>query len=470
MSSQATGKSLTDCPSNLKEAIDWILRVTGKDGGGGSGGTEQLATAVTDLINTAGVKNINPKITIEKILIDNLATGLATFIGYSGTNGIKSGSYKSTYGVGARWQYLQLNDGAQKCAKIFLGCLPMIFSALSYLYWRCSQPMNHGGWNEMTLGGGNGFSLRYFMESIGYNGVTDLDMTKNGSKIEGSAFSGLTEFNGAMTKATTPHPPPPSNCAYATFTKQLREEVSSQNNYDNHTLSALFICASSYFRWQQTKNAKLAYQSPSSIREMLYFLAALPYSTVYDEFDKYITSHFRTLLNKPSDTDENLKLDVADSSKTSSGGNDTLSAAELKQYLLTSCSFSAVVLGRFQGSGKAEKDSDDPWLYKLFCNSEFTFNFPSAPVLFSKFSHYTYALQFQLYFLYTQCAGTYTQERGWNQCQYGAKINASEDLRAMILPSVNMGTTINAPAAVAPTIRREKVVAKTQMHLLFRPS
>ncbi|GIX66387.1 spectrin repeat superfamily Extracellular matrix-binding protein, putative [Babesia caballi] len=45
----AAGKSLTDCPSNLKEAIDWILRVTGKDGGGGGGNEQKLAEAITKL-------------------------------------------------------------------------------------------------------------------------------------------------------------------------------------------------------------------------------------------------------------------------------------------------------------------------------------------------------------------------------------------------------------------------------------
>ncbi|GIX64916.1 variant erythrocyte surface antigen-1, alpha subunit [Babesia caballi] len=92
-------KQLTDCPSNLKEAIDWILRVTGKDGGGGDGGTAGLINAVQDLLRTAGVEEINSKIAITQSLITNLAEGLATFIGYDnpgqsnniGTDGIAVG-------------------------------------------------------------------------------------------------------------------------------------------------------------------------------------------------------------------------------------------------------------------------------------------------------------------------------------------------------------------------------------------
>ncbi|GIX62279.1 variant erythrocyte surface antigen-1, alpha subunit [Babesia caballi] len=67
MSSQATGKSLTDRPSNLKEAIDWILRVTWKDGGGGgTDGTDGLANAIRKLPNfkatiTAAEKKLREK-------------------------------------------------------------------------------------------------------------------------------------------------------------------------------------------------------------------------------------------------------------------------------------------------------------------------------------------------------------------------------------------------------------------------
>ncbi|GIX65949.1 variant erythrocyte surface antigen-1, alpha subunit [Babesia caballi] len=59
MSSQATGKSLTDRPSNLKEAIDWILRVTWKDGQV-TGGTRQLAGAITRLLD--GVQSSSPEL------------------------------------------------------------------------------------------------------------------------------------------------------------------------------------------------------------------------------------------------------------------------------------------------------------------------------------------------------------------------------------------------------------------------
>ncbi|GIX61253.1 variant erythrocyte surface antigen-1 family protein [Babesia caballi] len=192
-------KSLTDCPSNLKEAIDWILRVTGKDGqSGGQNASQELAKAVTQLLE--GVKDINSKITIDHNLIDHLATGLAKFIGYDGagsSNNIGNGGiavgkgggtnqppldagdnsstkgYKLTYDSSATWQK-QVESGGDAeanktiCAKIFLGCVPMIFSALSYLYWRCDKKGN-GEWRGMQFSGANKiYELKNFMVGMGY--------------------------------------------------------------------------------------------------------------------------------------------------------------------------------------------------------------------------------------------------------------------------------------------------------------
>ncbi|GIX61394.1 variant erythrocyte surface antigen-1 family protein [Babesia caballi] len=109
----AYGLNLGDCPSNLKEAIDWILRVTGRDGGTGGGtgsGNETiLAQAVANLpdfneaikaaedklkesgnngVNVSqALANIKESTTLSNI-IGKLADGLRTFIGYGGGKGI----------------------------------------------------------------------------------------------------------------------------------------------------------------------------------------------------------------------------------------------------------------------------------------------------------------------------------------------------------------------------------------------
>ncbi|GIX61037.1 variant erythrocyte surface antigen-1 family protein [Babesia caballi] len=109
MSAPDTGNKLTDCPSNLKEAIDWILRVTGKDGGGSDDSTVELAKQLHMLLKDVSKDDIGQSGREAEVvkrltgllgdheshevlqgLITSLASGLATFIGYSG--GILTGS------------------------------------------------------------------------------------------------------------------------------------------------------------------------------------------------------------------------------------------------------------------------------------------------------------------------------------------------------------------------------------------
>ncbi|GIX61411.1 variant erythrocyte surface antigen-1 family protein [Babesia caballi] len=107
LSTQST--SPFDCPSNLKEAIDWILRVTGKDGGGGPGGQNgtqainELSNKVKELLRgvegyATGLSNQEFESVIQALnsnsgangLIGKLADGLQQFIGYQsgGSKGI----------------------------------------------------------------------------------------------------------------------------------------------------------------------------------------------------------------------------------------------------------------------------------------------------------------------------------------------------------------------------------------------
>ncbi|GIX66234.1 variant erythrocyte surface antigen-1 family protein [Babesia caballi] len=299
-------------------------------------------------------------------------------------------------------------------AKIFLGCLPLIFNNLSYFYWQCRDG---GAWRNLTLGGGD---LRSYFDSQGLLSPY-VDTNKRGVHIAYSALKGFSEFSQGMTNASSP-PLSSSPFTYVKFTKELQKNVTTNGKQisEKCPLSALFHGASCYFRYQQFKNAKLAFNTPKTIREMLYFLAALQFSPQYDEFDRYVTGHFKTLLGKqPEDStdDFDLKLQVADSG-TSAAGN-TLSVADLKSHLLSTFIFIPGALGVMQGPST----SGEPWLYHLFCNG-LNLAYPSSgAIFFSTISNYAYALQFQLHFLYQQCSNTYTHGCGWRHCRYGEGVN-----------------------------------------------
>ncbi|GIX62369.1 variant erythrocyte surface antigen-1 family protein [Babesia caballi] len=304
----------------------------------------------------------------------------------------------------------------QTCAKIFLGCLPLCYQALTYIYWCCHE--KGGGCKDQTLGGG---ALRSYFDSQGLLPLY-VESSRTGAHIGDSALGGFSEF---ATAASSPF-------TYANFTQKLQEKVTTDGRQlsDYCPLSALFYGASCYFRCDQIKNAKSAVGAPKTIREMLYFLAALQFSPQYGAFDGYVTEYFKAVTGNQSSEDHELKLQVADSGQKS-GGN-TLSAADLKSHLTSTFHLAPSLLGWLQGHSASI--SDEPWLHSLFSNSQFNLGIPSSGAgIFGALSNYTYALQFQLHFLYQQCNNSYTIGCGWNECSYGRKIN--ESLTDTIVPS-----------------------------------
>ncbi|GIX61606.1 variant erythrocyte surface antigen-1 family protein [Babesia caballi] len=119
-------------------------------------------------------------------------------------------------------------------------------------------------------------------------GPTRLQGTKQGSHVADSALGGFrTEFQEAK-----------SETSYAEFLQKLREvgiqEWKEQSQAtSSHFLSGLYFLSQAYFQHKQSQMPKDAIKPPSTIRQMLYFLAALPYTAQFDELDAYITNHFK---------------------------------------------------------------------------------------------------------------------------------------------------------------------------------
>ncbi|GIX63605.1 variant erythrocyte surface antigen-1 family protein [Babesia caballi] len=499
-----------DCPSNLKDAIVWILRVTGKDGGGDGNKSEALAKAVVNLPDfnkavTAATRKLQEsggdvdsvsqalgKLINEKELghiIKQLADGLKGFIGYDGqgkmtgsgigqrpknkngqdyqsgkpyesrdaflqeynTASVKSnvkGYYLSYNPSHATWGSWDANSPqAVKCAMIFIGTIPLIFNKLSYLYWRCHS--DGGGWNGQSLINGD---LGNFIYALDYHRFNLNDKMK-GSQIVSSALNqNFTDFSDGMNKAqkeaqtrfekekatkqkvysSATSTSQNSNPTYLEFragcNEKLNEKIKSgsASNFNDYPLSALHLLASCYFRCQQSKRDATSSRPPSTIREMLYFLAALPYSPNYDSLNAHISNHFKSI-SPVSDAkrDAELMIAVADSSTTAK--HNTLSAADLKYHLISTCSFSTAVLGMIQGPGASKGES---WLYELYCNSVFNLKYPSGSALFNALAKYSYAIQFQMTFLYWQCYNN-GRRRGWQYCWFGSEIKPKKNDKAV---------------------------------------
>ncbi|GIX63902.1 variant erythrocyte surface antigen-1 family protein [Babesia caballi] len=312
------------------------------------------------------------------------------------------GGYKSSY-QGATIQALDTptSSDATKCVKILLSCLPLIFSYLQHLYWKCKHDNAKGGWSQQLLNGsGNeGADLKHFMDLMTFSSVR-LNGTMTGDNVVRNAFKDFTEFTASGSSPT-----------YAAFLKNLKEKpTESVTAPTTNPLSALFYCSKAYFQCCQAKVSQT--RPPSSIREMLYWLMGLTATPQFVD----LLGHIDNVVGK------DFKVAVSGSSKT----GETLSPDQVTSYILSTCYTCPSVLNIIQGSVPPNGSGDEPWLHGLYSNATFPFQYPSSgAALFYGLSDYTYALQFQLGFLYQQCSQLYVNMCGWFMCNYGQGVNTN---------------------------------------------
>ncbi|GIX66039.1 uncharacterized protein BcabD6B2_54750 [Babesia caballi] len=259
-------KKLTAPPKDLKEAIDWVLRVSGGDHNGGAG-TDRLATALTASIYKTSDKQSND---VDKILtemkkdeqkikpngpIKQLGDGLTKFIGYQSSGSRNTSNYKITIsGTGimtkgdihpnkspvytsaytGSW-YTHVSVGSPQnptykeitCARIFFTAIEKIFEGLTELYYNCKK-----GWSTQSLNGSTD-ALNQFMQNHGFM-KPNLNTNKDGNGIAKLLDSGLSEFTTAYSAAG-------HNPSLDAFRYQLEQNASTSPS--KSPLSALYILA-----------------------------------------------------------------------------------------------------------------------------------------------------------------------------------------------------------------------------------
>ncbi|GIX63229.1 extracellular matrix-binding ebh [Babesia caballi] len=359
----------------------------------------------------------------------------------------------TSYYHDAEWSKVSSPDDKTKCAKIFLSCLPLYYQAFTYIYWGCDE--KGGGWGNLTFDGSEGHHLKDFMFAMNYE--TSYLNNRRGSDVVGNAMKSFADFETAMNQAQTEAvkrvqavttarqrlytgASADSNikATYPEFLRELQKkfpETIKQLTSKEHTLAALYYCAVCYFKHQQSKNVTKAVKTPTTVREMLYYLVALPFSPNYDAFNTYVTEHFKKLSGESTaEYDATLMIPVADSGRSTEAteryGGNTLSAADIKDYLTSTCMYSMSALGWLQGPGASQKD-DEPWLHELFCNSQFNLSYSSGQAILNTLSSCTYALQFQLGFLFSMCAHKGVK-CGWQECRYGEQIEPKQTSKTFV--------------------------------------
>ncbi|GIX64271.1 variant erythrocyte surface antigen-1 family protein [Babesia caballi] len=244
-------KSLTDPPTNLKEAIDWLALVGGGYGRNDwiSGKRTELKSALDKLLNWNTLKS-ELKINVDLDgLIKKLADGLgAGFLGYQGStsfgsNGIikqddYGGRYIPTY-KSAEWQVGLEND----YAKVFLGAAVMAYYGITYLYWKCK--IGYGGWGSFRLNGGGSDPLSLFMVNMGFktNELQNINGSQVVERLTSDHIYGFDELKNVQNSYQSP---------YSDFLIQLEDRGPAQGI--NCPLTNCFILAKEYIKSQFTKS------------------------------------------------------------------------------------------------------------------------------------------------------------------------------------------------------------------------
>ncbi|GIX64779.1 uncharacterized protein BcabD6B2_42140 [Babesia caballi] len=255
---------LTKCPSNLKEAIDYLTWFRGFGWASGLKKYIDLADAFDKLpaFDTAKVQALGSGMSLGGF-INGLADGLGYgFLGYdsqgavsfSGNKGIidPSKEYKSAYAE-AQWP----SEGdRQTCALIFLGTAPIVYLCLSYIYWRCTYSQN-GHWGTHFITQSNA-PFGQFMEAMGY------DTSRLNGNIQGNQVAKLLATEDIhcfteLTKAT-------GKSNYSTFLHKL--ETYDSNEALKHPLASCYKLAKEYFESQSKFKAPNASEINEAIKEI----------------------------------------------------------------------------------------------------------------------------------------------------------------------------------------------------------
>ncbi|GIX65074.1 variant erythrocyte surface antigen-1 family protein [Babesia caballi] len=285
-------KSLTTPPTNLKEAIDWVLKIKNDNNA-----IDKLAEALEELLKHDGsevalkvlekyrlvsksvIEKLKPQkserhFAVPHVILNKLSEGLDPFPSGSQANirpedvvkvkewvssvdgntlkqlietfagGLESfrknilqNPKNSAYQSDADWNNLTTSD-KRDCAAILLGIMPVVYIGLTYLYWQCEGT---DGWSKQSLtdsgSSSSQDSLKNFMVKLGFE-AGKLNQSKKGSDIATHLKSNC--FNELTSRTNV------SSNSYPEFLGKLQETaLTSRSPSPSHPLTSLY--ALSYY-------------------------------------------------------------------------------------------------------------------------------------------------------------------------------------------------------------------------------
>ncbi|GIX63395.1 variant erythrocyte surface antigen-1 family protein [Babesia caballi] len=240
--------SLTEWPDNLKDVIDWFLRVGGKDrNGNGDSNKTKLPAAVEALGDYAVAKNVLESGSIAG-LYNAVCDGLRVFIGYGTSNRELDGkgigldtfpNFSSSHGNQVKWTWnTDSEQNSKTCAALLLGTMPLLYYGLTYPFWRCE---GKGGWAQESLNGSGGSgsdqgTLKQYMEALGYK--ENLN-NKTGKSLVDDIMKSM--FSRELRTAYGP-----SQTHYFNFLKALQDKAPKSTPLSSSPLTSLYLISYYY--------------------------------------------------------------------------------------------------------------------------------------------------------------------------------------------------------------------------------
>ncbi|GFE55992.1 variant erythrocyte surface antigen beta subunit, putative [Babesia ovis] len=468
----------SDCLCPLSQAVVTVLRDVEVKDYLDHQEEKALVKDILDSIETIGGVRTTRK------LIQDVASKLADLIGYntvaSGSNtgskitspntnaigcpgsngGCKHTSgncegYQSSYSSKATFEKLNSDRTGNDwtiLAKIFLGCIPFIFSGLSFMYWVSKQG---GGGDRIQsttqLLGQYMFRMGYHKEGWLKEGI----QSGNGKTTEGIYGKELHELMKKMDPFCLAKDSV-EGMSFAGYLEKVRESVKDNSGGKTtdkeHALLQLNTLCTGYFRAlnQPYRVHKRKPRLPRTIREILYWLSCVQYCPV-----------FRVLVQKMRDLCErNTKGGEQGITFYSGNGKQCkITVDNCVSYFLSAALVAPMVLLSIQDTiqsvvGHLDREShtktpekpsnemtyeekidrlantkDSVPIHDLYTNSLFEFRFPmSETESYYLLQDCLVALYYQLYFLKQQCNWSRQSKDGdgfgWAFCRYGDGVNS----------------------------------------------
>ncbi|EDO05972.1 variant erythrocyte surface antigen-1 alpha subunit [Babesia bovis T2Bo] len=346
------------------------------------------------------------------------------------------------------------------CAQTLLGSVCLIWSGITYMYWTGKYHKSSPRWNNHILDGSglDDGTLSQWLQALGF----PRDMLNNhgpGNRWDAiiwDGFMGKLYLGFPHTSDNAAHGSDhndntfrsPAGMNYAGYIHTVDRgafdsDVFKENGKDinKNKLGAIFklyILSCAYFTGLQKKNTtESTPRTPKTIREILYWLSALPYSPAYPE----ILQHSKEVMKKVApDVGDKKQLSFYQTGRTAP---ITVHEFNLFAHFQAVTQYCPLVLIGIQGGLHSTKGTDkttEPPIHSLYANTECHFTYPAVSIqAYNQVVHYIRALFYQLYFLRKQCAVKVALGGKWRECRYGDGVLGRDVVSWMCLGCDPMG-------------------------------